>query len=150
MAHSFACILVHVVFSTKDRAPDLTDVCREKLYPYMGGTARDVGAKALAVGGAADHVHLLLSLPTTRSVADAVRDLKANASRWIHETWPSRRAFAWQAGYGAFSVSLSSSQTVARYIRDQAEHHRRMTFQEEFSALLKRHGVAYDERYIWA
>jgi len=150
MSHSFACLLNHAVFSTKDRAPFVAGECRERLFPYLGGIARELGAKALMVGGAADHVHLLLSLPPTICVADALRDLKANSSRWVHDTWPDRRDFAWQTGYGVFSVSESTRDAVARYIQEQEEHHRRMTFQEEFIALLKKHGIQYDERYIWA
>ena len=150
MSHSYACLLTHTVFSTKDRAPLIADECRERLFPYLGGIARELGAKALAIGGPADHVHVLLSLPPALCVADALRDLKANSSRWIHETWPERRDFAWQTGYGAFSASESYREAVARYIREQQDHHRHVTFQEEFVALLKKHRIPYDERYIWA
>ena len=150
MSHSFACLLTHAVFSTKDRAPLIGGECRERLWPYLGGIAREIGGKALIVGGTADHAHLLLSLPPTLCAADAMRDLKANSSKWIHETWPDRRDFAWQVGYAIFSVSESSREAVARYIAEQETHHQKMTFQEEFVALLKKHGVEYDERYIWA
>ena len=150
MSHSYACLLLHAVFSTKDRVPLLVADCRERLYPYLGGIARELGAKALGIGGTADHVHLLLSFPPTLGVADALRTLKANSSRWVHETWPERRSFAWQTGYGAFSVSESSRAAVTRYIHQQEHHHRRLTFQEEFIALLKKHHIPYDERYIWA
>jgi putative transposase len=150
MSHSFACLMTHAVFSTKDRAPLIAGDCGTRLLPYLGGIAREVGGKALVIGGAADHVHLLLSLPPTLCPADVLRDLKANSSRWVHETWPERRDFAWQTGYGVFSVSESSREAVTRYIQDQEAHHKRMTFQEEFVALLKKHGVEYDERYIWA
>jgi REP element-mobilizing transposase RayT len=150
MSHSYASLLTHAVFSTKDRAPLIAGECNDRLLPYLGGIARELGAKALMVGGTTDHVHLLLSLPPSLCVADALRDLKANSSRWVHETWPDRRDFGWQTGYGAFSVSESSREAVARYIQDQEEHHRRMTFQEEFIVLLKKHGIPYDERYIWA
>jgi len=150
MSHSYACLMTHAVFSTKDRVPLVVNECRERLYPYLGGIAREIDAKALIIGGTADHVHLLLSLPPTLCVADALRDLKANSSRWVHETWPDRRDFAWQTGYGAFSVSESQRDAVARYIESQVEHHKRRTFQEEFIALLKKHRIPYDERYIWA
>lgn len=150
MSHSYTCLMTHAVFSTKDRAPFIAGPFGERLLPYLGGIARELGGKALTIGGMADHVHLLLSLPPTLCVADVLRDLKANSSRWIHETWAERGDFAWQIGYGAFSVSESAREAVTRYIQQQESHHRRMTFQEEFIALLKKHGIDYDERYIWA
>ena len=150
MSHSYACLLAHAVFSTKDRAPLVVGECRERLYPYLGGIAREIGARALKIGGTTDHVHVLLSLPPTLCAADALRDLKANSSRWVHETWPDRGDFAWQTGYGVFSVSESNREAVASYIEGQEAHHRRMPFQEEFISLLKIHGIAYDDRYIWA
>jgi putative transposase len=149
MSHSFASLLVHSVFSTKERRPLIDAELRERLWPYLGGIARQLDAKALAVGGVADHVHVLLSLPPTRGVAEVLRDLKANSSAWVHETWPSRAEFAWQTGYGAFSVSESNCAAVVEYIARQEQHHRRMSFQEEFIRLLKKHNIAYDERYIW-
>jgi REP element-mobilizing transposase RayT len=96
-----------------------------------------------------DHVHLLVSVSKERALSDLLRTLKANSSRWIHETYPDRRGFAWQAGYGAFSVSNSGLDPVRGYIASQAEHHRRHTFQEEFVLFLQRHGIAFDERYLW-
>ena len=99
--------------------------------------------------GPADHGHLLLALPASVSVADAMRVVKTNSSRWVHEQWPQRRSFAWQTGYGAFSVSRSNVEEVDRYIANQEEHHRHVSFREEFLAFLKRHGVAYDPRYVW-
>jgi REP element-mobilizing transposase RayT len=120
-------MLAHAVFSTKDRAPLVVGECRERLYPYLGGIAREIGARALKIGGTTDHVHVLLSLPPTLCAADALRDLKANSSRWVHETWPDRGDFAWQTGYGVFSVSESNREAVANYIEGQEAHHRRMT-----------------------
>lgn len=105
--------------------------------------------KALAVGGIEDHAHLLLSLPTTISIAQAIQQIKGGSSKWIHETFPERRDFAWQEGYSAFSIGVSQVEDTVSYIRSQAEHHRRKTFQEEFLAFLKRHGIEYDERYVW-
>ena len=96
-----------------------------------------------------DHVHLLVSLDRQVAIADALRIIKANSSRWVHETFPTLSGFAWQAGYGAFAVSYSHLDRVKAYLPRQAQHHRRMTFQEEFLAFLQRHGISYDERYLW-
>ncbi len=104
---------------------------------------------ALTINRVADHLHLLLSLPPTVAIAEAMRVVKANSSKWVHEQWPERASFAWQTGYGAFTVSQSQAGSVKQYIAEQEEHHKRMTFQEEFVAFLKRHGIAFDERYIW-
>ena len=148
MAHTFACLYAHVVFSTKDRTPSLTAELRPDLLAYMGGIVRNVAAKVIEANARPDHTHLLLSLPPSLAVSDALRVLKTNSSLWIHETGRSR-GFAWQTGYGAFSVSQSNVAAVVNYIRNQDHHHRKISFQEEFVARLKRHGIAYDERYIW-
>ena len=105
--------------------------------------------KALVIGGAPDHVHLLLSLPSTLSVAEALQQIKGASSRWVHQTFPAERQFRWQEEYGAFSVSRSQMEKTISYIANQERHHRRKTFQEEFLALLKRHRIEYDERYLW-
>ena len=105
--------------------------------------------QAIEIGGVADHVHLLLSLPCTVSVAKALQLIKGGSSKWVHETFPEHSLFGWQAKYGAFAVSVSLLDTTIQYIRTQEEHHRKLTFQEEFLALLKRHRIAYDERYSW-
>ena len=149
MAHTFTNLLFHVIFSAKDRCAALDHQIRPRLFPYMGGIVREAGGIPLAVNGVSDHVHLLLALPATLAVADAMRVLKTNSSRWVHEQWPDRRSFAWQAGYGAFSVSRSNVEEVERYIANQEEHHRRITFQDEYLAFLRRHGIAFDERYVW-
>jgi putative transposase len=115
----------------------------------MGGIAREHGMKALAVGGVEDHAHLLLSLPTTISIAQALQAIKGVSSKWVHDTFPEHRAFAWQEGYGAFSIGVAQVEHTVSYIQSQAEHHRKRTFQEEFLAFLKRHGIEYDERYLW-
>lgn len=115
----------------------------------MAGIVAEAKGKALNINGPSDHVHLLLSLPASIAVADAVRVIKTNSSKWVHDTWNDRAGFAWQAGYGAFSVSLSNRNEVWKYIAEQEEHHRRMTFKEEFVAFLKKHGIDYDERYLW-
>jgi REP element-mobilizing transposase RayT len=149
VAHTFSSLLTHVIFSTKDRRPSLDAEVRPRLFAYMGGIIREVRCTPLIVNGVEDHVHALVGLSPAVAVADLMRVLKANSSRWVHEQWPQYREFAWQAGYGAFSVSRSSAEEVERYIAQQEEHHRHVSFQEEFLAFLKRHGVAYDERYVW-
>ena len=115
----------------------------------MAGIVADSKGKALLINGPADHVHLLLSLPASVPVADAVRVIKANSSKWVHEKWSSRAGFAWQTGYAAFSVSLSNRKAVWDYIAEQEQHHRKMTFREELLAFLAKHEIEYDERYLW-
>jgi putative transposase len=149
MAHTFSSILVHAVFSTSGRLPLLGDAIRLEMHAYLGGILRGLEAVPIVVGGTADHVHLLARLPTDLAVADCLRVVKANSSRWAKERWAGRRVFAWQRGYGAFSVSESRRGAVIRYIQDQEQHHRRISFQEEFLKLLTNHGVEFDERYIW-
>ena len=149
MAHTYTSLLIHVIFSTSGRAPLLTDAIRLDVHAYLGGILRELDATPIAVGGTADHVHLLMRLPANLAVAECLRVAKTNSSRWVGERWPQERKFAWQGGYGAFSVSESRRAAVIRYIRDQAQHHRRISFQDEFLALLKNHRVEFDERHIW-
>jgi putative transposase len=139
----------HCVFSTKERQRLITPTLRERLWPFLGGIARQNKMKAIEIGGMEDHVHILLSLPSTLSIAKALQLIKGGSSKWVHETFPDHRMFGWQVKYGAFSVSVSQLDTIIQYIKDQKEHHRQMTFQEEFIALLKKHRVEYDERYLW-
>jgi putative transposase len=146
--HSFTSCIVHCVWSTKNRVPSLTSDLRERLWPYLGGIARENKMKALAVGGTADHVHILVSLPATLSVAKAIQLLKGNSSKWIHETFPQLKLFGWQEGYGAFSIGVSGVEATASYIHDQERHHRRRTFREELVNMLRAHGMDFDERMI--
>ena len=146
---SYVSSYFHCVFSTKERRPLMTAELRERLWPYLGGIARENKIKALSIGGVADHVHLLLSLPATMPVAKAMQLIKGGSSKWVHEIFPDQRLFAWQTKYGAFSVSVSQLNGVIQYIETQEAHHRKMSFQEEFIALLKRHRIEYDERYLW-
>ena len=146
--HSFQSSLIHCTWSTKNREPLLVPDLRQRLWPYLGGISRENKMKALAIGGAADHVHIFVSLPPTLSVAKAVQLLKGNSSKWIHETFPKLRSFSWQEGYGAFSISVSGIEATTAYIRNQAEHHRTRSFQEEFSAMLREHGLPYEERLL--
>ena len=143
--HSFTSCLVHCVWSTKNREPWLTLDLRERLWPYLGGIAKQNQMKRLAIGGASDHVHVLLSLPATLSVAKAIQLLKGNSSKWVRETFPKMHSFAWQEGYGAFSVGVSGVDATMAYIRNQADHHRTRSFRDEFVAMLKKHGFAYEE-----
>ena len=122
---------------------------RERLWAYIGGIARENNMKALAVGGTADHIHVLLALSSTISVAKAIQLIKGGSSKWVSDAFPMLRNFTWQEGYGAFSISVSGIDDTIAYIQTQEEHHRRRTFQEEFLAFLKKHGIAYDERYVW-
>jgi putative transposase len=149
MAHTFTKLLVDFIFSTKERRPYLDAEIRPRVFAYMGGVFRELGSAPILINGPDDHAHALASMPAAVSVADAMRLVKTNTSRWVHEQWPERREFAWQTGYGAFSVSQSNRAEVQKYIADQEEHHKHVSFQEEFLAFLKRHGIAYDERYVW-
>jgi len=148
MPHSFSNLLVHALFSTKDRVRSMDAELRSNLFPYMGGILRELGATGRLINGAADHVHILLNLPADLSVAECMRVVKANSSRWVNETSARQRGFAWQTGYAAFTVSASNEDAVLRYIRDQERHHRRISFQEEFVALLRKHRVPFDEKFL--
>jgi putative transposase len=139
----------HCVFSTKERQPLITPVLQERLWPFLGGIARQNGMNQIIAGGIEDHVHILLSMPATMPVSKAMQLIKGGSSKWIHETFPDQRLFAWQEKYGAFSVSVSQLDIITRYIKNQKEHHRKQSFQEEFLALLKKHRIEFDERYLW-
>ena len=149
MGSTYCCLLYHAVFSTKERRPWIDAPLQQRLYSYMGGTLREKGGVLLAANGTADHVHLLLGLPQTKNIADAVKEIKANSSRWVHQTFHEYRQFSWQRGYGALTVSFSQQKKVEAYLANQEQHHKRKTFQEEFLLLLKAHHVEYDEDYIW-
>jgi len=146
--HWFNSCLAHCIWSTKNRTPFLTSDLRERLWPYLGGIAKQNKMKPLAVGGAADHVHMLIALPAALSVAKAIQLLKGNSSKWIHEAFPKMRSFEWQEGYGAFSIGVSGIETTVGYIRNQTENHRNRAFREEFLAMLRKHGLDYDERLL--
>lgn len=140
---------MHCVFSTKERRPLITPEIQPRLFQYIGGIARENKMKLLAVGGVDDHVHLLISMPSTISISKAMQLIKGNSSKWIHETFPNNRSFAWQEGYGAFSIGVSDIERTKNYINTQAEHHGKMDFKTEFLAFLKKHEIEYDERYIF-
>ena len=143
--HSFNSCVVHCVWSTKNREPILTSDLRERLWPYLDGIAKENKIKAFAIGGTTDHVHMLLSLPATLSVAKAIQLLKGNSSKWLHETFPKMRSFEWQQGYGAFSIGISAVDSTIAYIRGQTNHHRARSFREEFQIMLDRHGFDYGD-----
>ena len=146
--HSFTSCHVHLVFSTKERRKLITQDLQERLWPYLGGIARENKMKALCVGGVEDHIHILLSLPSTLAISKAVQLLKGNSSKWIHETSPAQHAFAWQEGYCAFSIGVSGVDDTIKYIQSQPEHHQTRTFKEELVAFLRKHGLEYDETML--
>lgn len=149
MPHSYVSNLMHCIFSTKERFPFIDGNLESRLWPYIGGIARENKMRALAIGGTADHVHTLLTLPGTMSVAKAVQLIKGGSSKWVHDTFTQYRKFTWQDGYGAFSVSASQADKTIAYIKGQKEHHRKRTFEEEFIEFLEKHGVEYDRRYVF-
>ena len=149
MPQSLSYLLVHIVFSTKDRASLLTPEIRPDLYAYLSTVARNVGCECYRVGGVTDHVHLAIRLSRTITIAHLVEELKTSSSKWLKTQLPALAQFAWQNGYGAFSVGPSDLEALRKYIDTQEEHHRTHTFQEEYRAFLKRYGVEFDERYIW-
>jgi len=140
MSHAYISVLVHVVFSTKNRQPLISEEIQLKLWPYIGGIARANQFKALAVGGMLDHVHALLSLPATIPIAKAVQLIKGGSSKWINDQ-SLRRNFAWQDAYGAFSIGISQVNSTIRYIKNQKQHHTKIDFNGELKLILKRHGM---------
>jgi len=149
MAHTYTNLLVHMIFSTKDRVPLLDAELKPRLFPYMGGIVHELGGTALLVNGPSDHVHMLLLLPAKITVSEIAGKVKANSSGWVHREFPGKGTFAWQTGYAAFTVSHSQKQSVLDYIANQEEHHRKLSFKEELIAFLKKHEIQYDERYIF-
>jgi putative transposase len=139
---------IHIVFSTKDRRPLIDPHWRDRLHAFLGGCLKTLDVIPVTIGGVADHVHLLIGINPTQTIADIVREIKVASAKWIHDEL-GVRAFAWQEGYGAFSVSPSSCDAVAHYIRNQEEHHRTKTFQEEYLEFLQKAGVKYEEKYLW-
>jgi len=148
MSDSYTNLLYHIIFSTKDRRPLITADHQSRLYDYIGGIIRGVGGISLELNGTEDHIHLLAKLRPDTALSDVLRDLKANASGWMHDVFPSLQDFSWQRGYGAFTVSQSNVEEVRRYIARQKEHHRRTSFRDEFIHFLKANGLKYDERYL--
>ncbi len=148
MPGTYSQILLHVVHSTKQRRPYITADIQARLYEYVGGIIRAEKGTLYAIGGMPDHVHMLLRWRTDGAISDLMRTVKARSSRWVHETFPDSRAFAWQEGYAVFSVSKSSEADVKAYIENQAEHHKKRDFAEELLALLRAHGIEYDKGFV--
>ncbi len=150
MPQSLSKVYVHIVFSTKNRFPFLNDASiRKEMHAYLGGTLNEIECPVLAVGGTSDHVHILCTLSKNHSLADVIGKVKRSSSKWVKEKGRSVNKFAWQIGYGAFSVSQSGIEKVCQYIQQQEEHHRRKTFQDEFRSFLNLYQIQYDERYVW-
>ena len=148
MSDSYTNLLYHIVFSTNDRRPLITAEREIRLYDYMGGTLRRTGGISLELNGTEDHVHVLAKLRPDHALSDVLRDLKANASGWMHDVFPSLKDFSWQRGYGAFTVSQSNVEEVRNYIARQKEHHQRISFRDEFIQFLRANEIEYDERYV--
>ncbi len=149
MPQSLAKNLIHLVFSTKERRPLLEDTVRQELHNYAGGILKDLDSPAIIMNSVPDHVHILFNLHRTKALADVVMETKRGTSKWIKTKGNQFTLFQWQNGYGAFSISQSAVDDVLAYIRNQAEHHRKVSFQDEFRTFLKRYEIEFDERYVW-
>jgi len=149
MPQSLSSILIHLVFSTKNREPYITTEIEPELHAYLAAVFRECHSPALTINGTANHIHSLFTLSRTVSIAEIVEEVKKRSSKWAKTKGSAHRNFQWQTGYGAFSVSQSNVAAVKKYIAGQKEHHRRKTFEEEYRSFLEKYGVAYDERYVW-
>jgi putative transposase len=149
MPQSLARLHVHLIFSTKNREPKLSDNIRQPLHSYIAVVLQNFKCPAVLINSVADHIHILLELSRTVSVSQAVEEIKTTSSKWLKHQSPELASFTWQAGYGAFAVSESNVQIVRDYIADQKEHHASKSFAEEYRSFLKKHNVAYDEQYVW-
>jgi putative transposase len=147
MSHTYTNLLTHFAFSTKDRLELITDEMKPELFAYLGSLTKELKSKPLTINGMPEHVHMLVSLPPTVSASYAMQFIKANSSKWARERFG--KPFAWQIGYGAFSVSRSNVDAVVKYIQNQEEHHKTSDFKEEFLKLLRSHEVDFDEKYLW-
>ena len=150
MPQSLSSVYLHLVFSTKNRQPFLRDAnLRQEMHAYLGGISKTLECPPLIVGGVEDHVHLLGRMSRTITQADWVKELKRVSSIWIKQRDPNSSEFAWQGGYGAFSVSTSALDRTSEYIANQEQHHQKQSFQDEYRAILRKHGMEWDERYVW-
>jgi putative transposase len=149
MAGTYTKLFYHIVFSTKNRAAFITSDIESELHRYLGGIVRGIGGRAIEINGMSDHVHILTILPPKIAVSDALREIKAGSSKWIHESKPDLWKFAWQDGFSAFTVSKSQLDSARQYIRDQKQHHAKQDYKTEVVGLLDKHEVEFDKRYIW-
>jgi REP element-mobilizing transposase RayT len=149
MPQSLSFLLIHLIFSTKNRMPVFDETIRQSLHGYIAGVGRQSDCEVFRVGGPQDHVHIAIRIPRTVTIAELVEQLKISSSKWIKYQSERMAYFAWQRGYAAFSVSPGDLEVLVRYIENQQEHHRRHTFQEEYRAFLVKYGLDFDERYIW-
>ncbi len=149
MAQSLSQNIIHIVFSTKNRRPLLSDQARTRLYPYIANIIREKGSECYRAGGVADHIHLAVRLSKNVAHSKFIGEIKVSTSMWLKEISPELETFGWQDGYGAFSVGKKDLDALISYIDKQEEHHRKTTFQEEFRKFLDQYGIEYDERYVW-
>ena len=149
MSKSYTNLIYHMVFSTKERRPIITPDRQERLYEYVGGIIRGLGGISLGINGMEEHLHILGKLRADKAVSDVLRDLKSNSSGWMHDIFPDAADFAWQRGYGAFTVSSSQIPAVQKYIAEQKLHHAGQTFEDEFVSLLKKNQIDFDSKYLW-
>lgn len=149
MANTYTSLHYHLIFSTKNREPWLRPDIEQRVWSYLGGIARENDLKPRLIGGVDDHIHMLMSMPPTITVSEALKRIKGGLSGWVKENFPGCPGFGWQDGYGAFAVSKSAIPEVEDYIRDQREHHRVKTFKDEYRSFLDKHGVEYKEEYLW-
>ena len=149
MAQSLSSVLIHLVFSTKDRERFITPVIEPELHPYIAKVLRELKSPSLAIDGTSDHLHILFSLSRVITIAQLVEEVKTNTSKWIKTKGREFRTFHWQRGYGAFSIGQSNVAALKSYIRNQKRHHRRITFQDEYRKFLLAYGIDYNEKYVW-
>ncbi len=149
MANTYINILIHTVFTTKNREPWLSSSLRERLYPYICGIARENSLKVLCIGGTDNHVHILLSLNSTTSIAKAIQLIKGGSSKWIHDIFSEQKLFSWQEGYGAFSIGISNVDETRQYIENQEKHHSKESFCDEYLKFLRKNNIDFDEKYLW-
>jgi len=146
---TFTKLAYHIVFSTKYRHKIIQDSLQERLYEYIGGIIRAQNGHLIEIGGIEDHIHLLVNLAPTKAISDSIREIKSNTSKWANEHVKPNVRFEWQKGFGAFTVSCSQIESVRQYIQNQREHHKTRTFEEEYTAFLKSHNIAFERRYLF-